>query len=91
VPGTAPPSPGPSSRTNSDEDGENRVVYLGYGRREDLAALLDGANDKRLILVTLAVVLAAYEAALDRQSGRQQGQLRQEIPAAPRLARPSAV
>jgi hypothetical protein len=38
VPGTAQPSPGPSSRTNSDEDGENRVVYLGYGRREDLVS-----------------------------------------------------
>jgi hypothetical protein len=45
----------------------------GYGRRDDLATLLDGASDKRLTLVTLAVVLAAYEATLDRQSWRHDG------------------
>jgi ParB family transcriptional regulator, chromosome partitioning protein len=61
-----------ASRTN-DKDvdgGEQRVTYPGYGCRQDLATLLDGASDKRLTLVTLAVVMAAYEAALDRHSWR---------------------
>jgi hypothetical protein len=53
-------------RSSGDEGSDgNRVVYLGYGRRDDLATLLDGASDKRLTLVTRAVVLAAYEAMLD--------------------------
>jgi ParB family transcriptional regulator, chromosome partitioning protein len=49
-----------ASRTNEDEDGgASRVTYPGYTRRADLATLLDGASDKRLTLVTLAVVMAA--------------------------------
>jgi len=66
---------GGASRTNTgadggDGEGERRVTYPGYGRRADLATLLDGASDKRLTLVTLAVILAAYEAALDRHAWR---------------------
>jgi len=63
---------GGASRTASGDNGEDagRVTYPGYTRRDDLATLLDGASDKRLALVTLAVVMAAYEAALDRHSWR---------------------
>lgn len=59
------------SHTNDSDDDENRVTYPGYTRRADLATLLDGASDKRLTLVTLAVLMAAYEAALDRHSWRR--------------------
>jgi hypothetical protein len=41
----------------------------GLTRRDDLATLPAGARDKRLTLVTLAVVMAAYEAALNRHHG----------------------
>jgi ParB family transcriptional regulator, chromosome partitioning protein len=63
---------GGASLTSSGDDEANagRVSYPGYTRREDLATLLDGASDKRLMLVTLAVVMAAYEAALDGHSWR---------------------
>lgn len=59
-----------------------------YSRGADLATLLDGASDKRLSLVTVAVVLAAYEEALDRHSWRAtNGCPRAELPALRRLAR----
>ena len=60
-----------AARTGDGED-EKRVTYPGYTRREDLTTLLDGASDKRLTVVTLAVVMAAYEAALDRHSWRRE-------------------
>jgi len=65
---------GASNTSTGDGDAQdgNRVTYPGYTRRDDLATLLDGASDKRLTPVTLAVVMAAYEAALDRHSWRHE-------------------
>ena len=46
----------------------------GYYRFDrDLATLTTGASDKRLTLITLGVIMAAYENALDRHSWRQSG------------------
>jgi len=62
-----------ASRANSADGGdENRITYPGYTRRADLATL-DGVSERRLTLVTLAIVLAAYEAAPDRHAWRQDG------------------
>jgi len=59
-----------ASHTATSDGEETRVTYPGDTRGGDLATLLDGASDRRLTLVTLAAVLAAYEAALDRHSWR---------------------
>ena len=56
---------------STDEDG--RMVYPGYRRAADLGTLTDGASDKRLTLVTLAIIMAAYENVLDRHSWRRDG------------------
>ena len=54
--------------SSTDDEGH------GYYRSDrDLATLTTGASDKRLTLITLAVVMAAYENALDRHSWRQNG------------------
>jgi ParB family transcriptional regulator, chromosome partitioning protein len=58
----------------SAKDGdEGRTVYPGYRRAADLTTLTEGASDKRLTLITLAVIMAAYENALDRHSWRHDG------------------
>ena len=57
--------------SQTDENG--RMVYPGYRRAADLSTLTDGASDKRFTLITLAVIMAAYENALDRHSWRQDG------------------
>jgi ParB family chromosome partitioning protein len=59
-----------ASKTDVDEDG---YVYPPYRRAHDLATLTDGATDKRLTHITLAVIMAAYENVLDRQSWRRDG------------------
>jgi ParB family transcriptional regulator, chromosome partitioning protein len=48
----------------------NATGYSGYGKRETLAPLTDGASDKRLVVITLGLVLAANKDNLIRQSWR---------------------
>jgi hypothetical protein len=58
---------------SSNGGDEGRFGYPAYQRAQDLATLTDGASDKRLTLITLATIMTAYEAALDRHSWRHQG------------------
>ena len=56
----------------SASDTENGPTpYPAYRRSQDLATLTTGASDKRLTLITLGVIMAAYENALDRHSWRE--------------------
>ena len=52
---------------------DNTYAYPGYRRAQDLATITIGVTDKRLIHITLATIMAAYEDALDRQSWRRDG------------------
>jgi ParB family chromosome partitioning protein len=61
---------GVEGASNTDPDGS---AYPAYRRSRDLATLTDAATDKRPTLITLGVVMAAYENALDRQSWRRDG------------------
>jgi ParB family chromosome partitioning protein len=59
---------GASSNDSASDKGG--FAYPAYRRAQDLATLTDGASDKRLTLITLATIVAAYENALDRHSWR---------------------
>ena len=58
-----------ASKTGTGDDG---FAYPAYRRAKDLATLADGATDKRLTLITLATIMAAYENTLDRHSWRRE-------------------
>ena len=59
-----------ASVTDTDD---GRSPYPAYRRGQDLATLTEGATDKRLTVITLAVIMASYEDALDRHSWRHDG------------------
>lgn len=63
---------GVDGASTKDSDG-GRTMYPGYRRAADLTTLTEGASDKRFILITLAIIMAAYENVLDRHSWRRDG------------------